>query len=339
LHIGNRPARFRTDSGDFMAAGLAQMAVWALDRALAELTLFAAVAFLLGGVDDLAVDLAWCRFRRPAGSLADLPPGAAQRLAVFVPAWDEQAVIGAMLRAALSRYDHPDYRLYVGCYPNDPATIGAVRAVAAGDARVRLVIGARAGPTTKADCLNALWHALEQADAAEGRRTTAVVLHDAEDVVHPAELRVFDHFLRDHAAVQLPVVPLIDPQRALVSGHYADEFSEAHGKAMVVRAGLRAALPLAGVGCAIRCDALARLAAANGTPFDAASLTEDYELYGVQDKTYYVGKIFIPTWQLVLRPTARCGLQPFHIIIAANAVRRRQNWWRAAGPLSGAQTT
>ena len=64
-----------------------------------------------------------------------------------------------------------------------------------------------------------------------------------------------------------------------ITGHYADEFAEAHGKQLVVRVGLGAAMPLAGTGCGIARDALARIAAdRGGRPFDAASLTEDYEL-------------------------------------------------------------
>ncbi len=249
-----------------------------LDAALAEVTLFAAVAILIGGVDDLLVDLLWRVRRSPAASLDTLPAAPPLRLAVFVAAWDEHRVVGAMLRAALHRYDHPEYRLYVGCYPNDPATVAAVATVAAQDERVRLVIGPHDGPTTKADCLNQIWRALRRDDAAEGRSTDAIVLHDAEDVVHPAELRVFDHHLRAAALVQLPVVPLIDPRRRLVSGTYADEFAESHGRHLVVRAGLGAALPLAGVGCAIRCDALVALEGSARAPFDANSLTEDYEL-------------------------------------------------------------
>jgi adsorption protein B len=253
--------------------------LWAFDRALAEVTLFAAVMILIGAVDDLLVDVAWLRHRRSAGLLTNLPPAPPLRLAVFVPAWDEHRVIGAMLRAALSRYRHPDFRILVGCYPNDRATIDAVADVAQRDPRVRLVIGARGGPTTKAECLNTLWRALLRADAADGARTDAVVLHDAEDVVHPAELSVFDHYLGEAALVQLPVVPLIDPAARMVSGHYADEFAESHARQMIVRTGLGAALPLAGVGCAIRRDALDRLAAAaDGDPFEAASLTEDYEI-------------------------------------------------------------
>ena len=47
----------------------------------------------------------------------------------------------------------------------------------------------------------------------------------------------------------------------------------------MVRQALGAGMPLAGVGCAVRRDMLARIAEARGgDPFDATSLTEDYEL-------------------------------------------------------------
>nr|WP_324255299.1 glycosyltransferase [Sphingomonas sp. PL-96] len=166
-----------------------------LDGALHEVVLFAAFGFLIGGIDDLGTDLVHFgrRFRRPAIETPRPPrsslPG---RLAIFVPAWDESAVIGLMLRSALARFEHPDYRIYAGAYPNDPATIAAIQAVAALDGRVRLVVCPRPGPTTKADCLNALWHALLADQRAEARPFKGVVLHDAEDLVHPEELRLLD---------------------------------------------------------------------------------------------------------------------------------------------------
>ncbi|NIJ23394.1 adsorption protein B [Sphingomonas japonica] len=252
-----------------------------------EAALFAAVGFLIGGIDDLAIDLVYFlraalrgRRRRPDPDLADFTAQAPlRRFAVLVPAWDEAAVIGGMLRTALARLDHPDYRILVGAYPNDRATIDLVAQIAAGDPRVLLVVHHRDGPTTKADCLNQLWHALARDDARHGRRTDAVVLHDAEDVVHTGELRIFDALLGSADVVQLPVLPLVDRTSRLVSGHYIDEFAEAHGKQMLVRQALRAGLPLAGTGCAIRRDMLDRVAAARGgDPFDATSLTEDYEL-------------------------------------------------------------
>ncbi|WP_236697346.1 glycosyl transferase family protein [Sphingomonas sp. Leaf357] len=254
-----------------------------VDVVARETMLFAAIGLLIGGIDDLAIDLVYARHRLRRGSppsLDDFPVCAdGGRIAIFVAAWEEAEVIGPMLRTALARIDHPDYRIYVGTYPNDRATTLAVSKVAECDARVRPIIGDKAGPTTKADCLNTIWRALLRDEAAEGWTAKAVVLHDAEDVVHPAELRIFDALIGRHLAVQLPVHPLIDRRSRFVSGHYADEFAEAHGKTLVARQALGAGLPLAGVGCAIERTCLGRLAdLRRNAPFDADSLTEDYEL-------------------------------------------------------------
>lgn len=265
------------------------IAVWlftGLALAMREVALFAAFGFLVLGISDVVVDLLWLRLwltgRLGQEALADSgeisEDGATSGLmAVFVPAWDEAGVIEQMLATALLRFSPGDFRLYVGCYPNDPETIAAVRRVA--DPRVRLVIGGAPGPTTKADCLNRLWEALREDESREGRRAKAVVLHDAEDVVHSAELAIFDRLIGRFDLVQLPVLPLIDPNSRWIAGHYIDEFAESHAKELVVRAAVGAALPSAGVGCAFARDALERLARrAGGLPFDAESLTEDYEL-------------------------------------------------------------
>ncbi len=208
--------------------------LWIVDIIAREAFLFAGVGLLIGGLDDLLVDLVfigrsiWCR-RTVRPCLRDLPaPLVRAPLAIFVPAWDEVAVIGAMLATAVARFEHEDYRIYVGAYPNDRATIDAAAAAAACDPRITVVIGDHDGPTTKADCLNTLWHALRRSDAEAGRRTKAIVLHDAEDVVHPLELRVFDSLIDRYAVVQLPILPLVKRGARLVSGHYADEFAEAH---------------------------------------------------------------------------------------------------------------
>ncbi|WP_341208056.1 glycosyl transferase family protein [uncultured Sphingomonas sp.] len=293
------------------------------DRAVSELALFAAVVILLGGIDDVLMDLVWWRVRRREPNCMDVPVAPCLPLAVFVPAWDEQAVIGAMLRATLARYDHPDYRVFVGCYPNDPGTLAAVAAVAADDARVRRVVVPHDGPTTKADCLNGLWRALVADDRAQGRTTAAIVLHDAEDVVDPAELRVFDDHLRDAALVQLPVVPLIDAKRRLVSGHYADEFAESHRRDLTVRSALAAAVPLAGVGCAIRRDALEQLAGGSGMPFEPHSLTEDYE-FGLR-----VAALGLPARFVRWRETAGGRLiatRAFFPDTIDTAVRQKARW-------------
>jgi len=253
-----------------------------------ELALFAAAGFLLFALDDLAVDLiyfvrrAWramtiyTRYPRAfATSIAML--WKPRFIAIFIPAWDESLVIGPMLKSTLKRFDHPDYRIFVGYYRNDPATAAAIGNVA--DKRVEAIKVPFDGPTTKADCLNHLYDALLTYETGTGRSPVAVVLHDAEDVVHPSELTLFDQLIDRAALIQLPVQPLIDPSSTWVSGHYCDEFAESHGKELVVREAVGAAIPLAGVGCAIERKALARLAAhQGGRPCIGTSMTEDYEM-------------------------------------------------------------
>lgn len=253
-----------------------------------ELALFAAIGFLIGGLDDLAIDLIWIGrviwrklFVYSKHKRAHVETlGAPERpgwLAVFIPAWDEAEVIAQMLRHTLASFGDGNYRLYVGCYPNDPATIAAVEGVT--DPRVRLVVNPAPGPSTKADCLNAIFRALQTDEAARGSAAKAVILHDAEDVVHSGELKVFDRLIERFDLVQLPVMPLVDPQSRWIAGHYCDEFAEHHAKSLVVREAVGAGLPLAGVGCAIRRDALQNMADLHeGLPFDSSSLTEDYEI-------------------------------------------------------------
>ena len=248
-----------------------------LDAVARELMLFAGVGLLIGGVDELAVDLCFWAGRllrrQPRLTLATLPPAAPMRFAVLVPAWDEASVIGPMLRTLSDRFGAADWRAYVGVYPNDPGTRTAVEAV--GDARIRLVIAPRPGPTTKADNLNAMWRVLVRDDWA----ADAVILHDAEDMVHAAEPAVFAALLATHDVVQLPVLPIVARGSPLLSGHYADEFAEMHARTMGVRCGIGACMPLAGTGCAIRTSRLVESARGRGgDPFDAESLVEDYEL-------------------------------------------------------------
>ncbi len=250
-----------------------------------ELTLFAAVGMLVGGIDDCVVDAIylWHRIKRwrrgeRVPTLADMRPRA-RRLAIFIAAWDESAVIGRMLAALSQNLASSRLTVFVGAYPNDRPTIDAIVTVAETDPRIRLVVNTRPGPTTKADCLNAIWRSMRAEEAALDAPFDAIILHDAEDMVHPAELMVIDHYLSVADAVQLPVIPLPHDKAPLVGGTYLDEFAEAHGKTLIVRGTVGAGLPLAGVGCAIARPLIGKIAAIRGgQPFDAESLTEDYEL-------------------------------------------------------------
>ena len=117
-----------------------------------ELTLFAAVGFLIGGIDDLLIDLAWIartlwrriavytRFER--ATAATLRPSARPgRLAIFVPTCGEAHVIGPMLRHALRTFGERDFVIWVGCYADDAETIAAVEALC--DPRISIAINPR----------------------------------------------------------------------------------------------------------------------------------------------------------------------------------------------------
>jgi len=258
-----------------------------------ELLLFAGVFFLLGALDDILIDGVWLwlkaigkaktrEVKRQSLQAREL----SGPVAVFVPAWNEASVIGDTIRHALTVWQPKQLRLYVGCYANDPNTIAAAMTSAAelakqNDNRLRIVIHEEHGPSTKADCLNRLYQAMRDDERRTRLLFAGVVFHDAEDMVDPAALSLLDQEIAAGADfVQLPVEPLAQPSSRWLGSHYCEEFAESHGKAMVVRSALGAGLPGAGVGCAISRRALHKLSRRrlDGAPFEAESLTEDYEL-------------------------------------------------------------
>lgn len=249
-----------------------------------ELLLFAAFWFIVGAIDELAVDFTWLWLRLLGQAKAVRLPGRCEglplkgRAAVLVPAWQESQVIGLMIRHTLSAWPQWQLSLYVGCYRNDAATLAAAVSASGGDPRLRIVIHDAHGPTTKADCLNRLYAALRDDETRSGVPFSTVVLQDAEDMVHPAGLAVIDRALGDADFVQLPVRPEIQPGAPWISGHYADEFTESHAKALIVRDSLGAALPAAGVGCGFSRSRLFTMERAGVGPFSSECLTEDYEL-------------------------------------------------------------
>lgn len=296
---------------------------WLVLGAGRELTLFASVGILLIGLDDLLLDMLWLAMRGRRRSEAAGAPPIEGRIAVFVPAWDEAAALPAMLRRTLAAWEGEDFRLYVGCYPNDRATILAVSPLVAVDPRLRLVIGECDGPTTKGDNLNRLWAALCADERAAGMRYAAIVLHDAEDHVHRHELALYRRHLARNAMVQIPVVPIIDRRARWVSGHYADEFAEAHGKDLLVRSRLGLPLPSAGVGCALARSTLALLAIERGgRPFCGDSLTEDYEV-GMVIGAYGLGARFVEALDPAGDPIVSRGTFPGRI---DTAVRQKSRW-------------
>jgi adsorption protein B len=258
-----------------------------LGRAEYELLLFAAIWFAVGALDELGVDLLWLwlKFtgRVRTGRVPSNPDAPLRGIAVvLVPAWQEAAVVGTMLEHMLRVWPQAELRVYAGCYCNDVATLDAMVGAISGsgrDPRLRIVVHDQPGPTTKADCLNRLYAALVEDERRGGWRGRSLILHDAEDMVHPAALALLDRGLDEAEFVQLPVRPEPQAGSRWIAGHYCDEFAESHGKAMVVRDWLGVGLPSAGVGCAFSRASIEAIARRRSSPepFAAECLTEDYE--------------------------------------------------------------
>jgi len=274
----------------------------------------AAVLLFLSGIDDCLFDLCHharalyrrlvVRPRHPRLTAARLAEGIERRTAILLPAWREDAVIAAMLRDLTTSLDFTDYTVFVGTYPNDRPTRQAVEAAARNDSRIRPVGTGHPGPTSKGDCLNTILRAIRADEATTGTPYEVFVLHDAEDVVHPLELRLFSWLIPRKAMVQLPVVPLEVPPLSLTAAHYMDEFAEHHSKDLIFREWLTGGVPSAGVGCAFSRHAIATLETANGgAAFDTSSLTEDYTAAMTLQK-HGLPLIFVRFWVDRVEPVA-----------------------------------
>lgn len=255
---------------------------------LKHLVPLVAAGIALSCMGDLVMDalygLQWLSSRRqrrgPALTAQQMARKPADWIAIFVPAREEANVIGKMLRNTLAELDYPRYRIFVGTYPDDPATQAAVRAVAKTDSRVLHIVADHSKEnSSKAANLNGMYRAMLDVEARGHPPFKAVVLHDAEDMAHPLELHVFNWHIPAKALVQLPVQPRPHENAPWWAHTYLEEFAVAHSRDMVVRNWLGASLPSAGVGCAFSRPALeAAIRQNGGAPFRTLSKTEDYEL-------------------------------------------------------------
>ncbi len=180
-----------------------------------------------------------------------------------------------------------------GTYPNDPDTQRDVDEVCARFPNVHKVVCARPGPTSKADCLNNVLDAITQFERSANFAFAGFILHDAEDVISPMELRLFNYLVERKDLIQIPVYPFEREWTHFTSMTYIDEFSELHGKDVPVREALAGQVPSAGVGtCFSRRAVTALLADGDGIAFDVQSLTEDYDI-GFRLKEKGMTEIFV----------------------------------------------
>ncbi|CAB3801363.1 glycosyl transferase family protein [Pararobbsia alpina] len=202
-----------------------------------------------------------------------------RHLAIMVPAWKEYDVIAKMVENTLATLEYERYVIFIGTYHNDPETTAEVeRMVRRHPRRVTRATVLNEGPTCKADCLNWTVGAILRYEETHRIKFAGVVMHDCEDVIHPIELKYFNHAVTEHDLVQLPVLSLPRKWYEFVAGTYMDDFSETHQKDMPTRERLTGVVPGAGVASCYGRDAIEKaMAVRNGRPFNTDSLTEDYD--------------------------------------------------------------
>ncbi len=318
----------------------------------AGLWIFGSV-FLLNGLSELFIDVVrmgrelWRRvvvfgYRKAKPlSEADLLARPEQAVAVMIPCWDESAVIRRMLENSLKVLNYSNYVIFVGTYPNDPATQREVDLVRERYGNVERIVCPKDGPTSKADCLNWIFEGIRHYEKEHGTEFDIVVMEDSEDVLHPMMLKLFNFLIPRMDMVQIPVLPMEPLWWEFTMGTYLDEFANNHSRDMVVRELLSRNLPSAGVGTAFSRQLLIRLAQENQNRlFTIGSVTEDYD-FGIRlAETPGVRQVFS---RVALERTVRrrnpftgrerlvraqdyIGVREFFPRTFATAVRQKSRW-------------
>lgn len=257
--------------------------MWFPDRLALELLAPLAVWVFASGLDDLVIDLSWfwLLMRRGRGKSAPRKRqrNGEPRIAILAPCWQESAVLERMLQRNVENIQYDNYDIWIGLYPNDAPSLHAVTKASLLSEKIHWVVGSRPGPTTKADNVNQLVRGILARERRLGVRYDLFLFHDAEDVVHPLELREAARLIERNHMVQLPVLPLAMPASNITHGVYADEFAEFHSKDLRVRSAFGGFIPSAGVATALRRDVIEKLRILRGDEaFNPQSLTEDYFL-------------------------------------------------------------
>jgi adsorption protein B len=261
------------------------------------------VLILIFAIDDIFIDLyywsrkAWRAVfiyrKRDVFDERNLLKIKEKPLAIMIPAWLEVGIVAKMAEFTAAELDYENYQIFVGTYPNDQATQDDVDAVCERFPNIHKVVCARPGPTSKADCLNNVIASILRFEEKTKVKFAGFIMHDAEDVVSAMELRLFNHLLEKKDLIQLPVYPFSRGPFHFTAGHYLDEFSEMHGKDMIVRESFVGQVPSAGVGTCFSRRAIIKLTEeGDGLPFDIQSLTEDYDI-GFRMNIWGMEEIFV----------------------------------------------
>jgi adsorption protein B len=290
----------------------------------------AVIGFLISGLDDLLFDSGFLvylfrRRKQPHLTLQQLKLAPEQWIALLVPAWQEGGVVNKMAEYAARVVLYEKYDIFIGVYPNDPETNKCVDEVVAANPRIHKVVVPHNGPSSKADCLNWIYRAMRANESAGVREYSVIAIHDAEDVIHPLVLKLYNYFIpRQYDMGQVPVFALEHPVWShWVANTYIDDFAELHTKDLFVRETIKGVVPSAGVGTAFARLALDALAANNhDEPFRVGNLTEDYEVaIRMKRAGYRAGLINYPVDRIVRCRHRDGSLGPPETITEIVAVR------------------
>jgi bacteriophage N4 adsorption protein B len=259
-----------------------------MENILYTIGLILAILYLMMGLDDFLWDIysltrrkKYKKTRLDFKVLRTPPP---KLLAITIGAWNEASVIGDVIENLIESIQYPKsmYHLFVGVYPNDQETIDVVKEIEKKYPNVHMVINEIPGPTTKAQNINYVIKNIKEYEKQKNWRFASITIHDAEDVIHPYELRVTNYMIDYYDGLQFPVFPLMEMPRFrnffknLTVGTYADEFAENHFATMVGRCSTGAFVPSAGTGFVLSRKAIDSFETDEVLPSD--SLTEDYRL-------------------------------------------------------------
>ncbi|MDZ4689760.1 glycosyltransferase family 2 protein [Terricaulis sp.] len=249
---------------------------WPLIRA-AAITLFASAILLRL--------FAAAHLRPLLSRLADTPT--CPTYTILCPLYREANVV-ADLVAALDRLDYPrgalDIKLIVE--GDDVDTLAAALAVA-GAPHIEVIIVPASAPRTKPKALNAgLIHA----------RGDYVVVYDAEDRPHPAQLRAaldaFEDGPDNLACVQAPL-EIDNANASWIARQFAAEYAILFRELLPLLASLRLPFPLGGTSNHFRIDALRAVGG-----WDPYNVTEDADLgYRLARDRYAAAMIGPPTYE------------------------------------------
>ncbi len=244
-------------------------------------------------------------------------------MAIFVALWREHKVIQKMIDNNVNGLRYARFEFFVGVYPNDSLTIGAVKETTKRYPNVHLALLPHDGPTSKADNLNWIYQRMLLHEQEHGVRFDMILTHDAEDLMDPDALCWINYYAQFNDMVQIPVLALGTPFRQLSHGVYCDEFAEFQFKDMPARQLLGGFIPSNGVGTGFSRRALETLAQRySNRIFEPACITEDYE-NGFRISRLGLPQKFIPIQIRYGRPIATREYFPLTFTLA---IRQKTRW-------------